>query len=339
MIEDVTLPAPPWAERPGLDIDLGRPVSDLAATLPRDVLASGRRLLDAILPVIPRRARAVADWVRLRTAWRFQREAAGVARLIGASWRDVVLANVCYDLLLATLGCSTVVLPTPSGPVVARNMDWWPEDVLARNSYLIRCSRAGQFHFAHAGFPGSIGVVTGLSARGFAVVLNAVICTEGRRWLGYPVLLHLRRVLEDADDFDDAVRMLSRQRLAAPALFTVAGSRNEQRVIIERTPRRWALRRPRGDEPLLATNDYRILTDAQGQAPGDVLLGTACPRFETLSRLVAKHRPDDPITDTALLYALSDPGVIQEITAQHIIMRPRTGEMRLFVPRRFLAGA
>jgi hypothetical protein len=338
MSDGAAAPAPPWAERPALDFDLSRPVSQLAATLPPDALAAGERLLRAILPTIPRAARLAADWARLRTAWRFQREAVGMARLSNASWRDIVLANICYDLLLATLGCSTVVLPTPSGPVLARNMDWWPEDALARASYLIRCSRAGTFQFAHAGFPGCIGTVTGLSARGFAVVLNAVICTEGRRWLGYPVLLHLRRVLEDARDFEDALRMLSRQRLAAPALFTLAGSRNEQRVVIERTPRRHALRWPRGGEPLLATNDYRLLTDAQGHAPGDVLLRTACPRYQRLGQLVAKHRPEQDVTDAELLYALSDPGVIQEITAQHVIMRPRTGEVRLFVPRQLLAN-
>jgi hypothetical protein len=150
------------------------------------------------------------------------------------------------------------------------------------------------------------------------------------------VLLHLRRVLEDAADFDDALRMLSRQRLAAPALFTLAGSRNEQRVVIERTPRRHALRWPNGDEPLLTTNDYRLMTDAQGRDPGDVLLRTACPRYERLGLLVAKHRPEQEVTDAALLYALSDVGVIQDITAQHVIMRPRTGEMRLFVPRHLL---
>jgi hypothetical protein len=337
MKEDATVPAPPWAERPTLEFDLSRPVSQLAATVPPAALEEGRRLLGAILPSIPRRARLVADWARLRTAWRFQREAAGVARLIGASWRDIVLANVSYDLLMATMACSTVVLPTPSGPVVARNMDWWPEDLLAQASYVIRCSRAGTFRFAQAGFPGSIGVVTGLSARGFAVVLNAVTCVEGRRWLGYPVLLHLRRVLEDAADFDDALRRLSRQRLAAPALFTLVGKHNKERVVIERTPRYYALRWPNGDEPLLTTNDYRLLTQAQGHNPGDVLLRTACPRYERLSLLVAKHRPDQEIADAALLYALSDSGVIQEITAQHVIMRPRTGEMRMFVPRRLLA--
>src|SRR5262249_4755331 len=83
---------------------------------------------------------------------------------------------------------------------------------------------------------------------------------------------------------------------------------------------------------LLTTNDYRLLTDAQGQDPGDMLLRTACPRYDRLSQLVANHRPQEEVADEALLYALSDPGVIQEITAQHVIMRPRAGVMRLFVP-------
>src|SRR5205823_1995423 len=155
------------------------------------------RLLVAVMREIPPAARALAYAVRLRTLGRLQAEARALAARIGADWCDVVLANVSYDLLLASLGCSTVVLPTPAGPVLARNMDWWPEDVLARSSYLIHCTRHGQPAFSQAGWPGSIGVVTGLSARGFVVALNAVLCPERTCKTGYPVLLHLRRVLED----------------------------------------------------------------------------------------------------------------------------------------------
>ena len=42
---------------------------------------------------------------------------------------------------------------------------------------------------------------------------------------------------------------------------------------------RFALRWPRGDEPLITTNNYQLLTDAQGHSPADILLRTACPRF------------------------------------------------------------
>jgi hypothetical protein len=326
----------PWLERPAIDINSALPASRRYDGIPAEALALGRRLLDGVLQEVPYAARLFADWARLRTANRFQAEAVAVARQVEASWRDVMLANLSYDLVLARLGCSTVALPTPDGPVVARNMDWWPEDLLARASYLIRFSHHGELRFINAGWPGSIGVVTGLSARGFAVILNAVTCAEGVRKTGYPVLLYLRRVLEDARDFDAALGMIAEQKLAAPALITVVGTRNDQRVVVERSPTRAALRWPAGDQPLIATNEYRALVQS-GESKLGVLAHTACSRYDALNRFFAGHRGDQDIEDAGLLYILSDPAVLQSITAQHIILRPRRAEARLFVPSRLMA--
>jgi hypothetical protein len=329
----------PWVERPVLDIDVCLPLERRYEHVPDEAVTAGRQLLDAVTTQIPRWARFLADLVRLRTRSRFHEEAVSVARFAGAGWRDVMLASVSYDLVMRfALGCSTVALPTPSGPVVGRNMDWMPEDLLARASYLVRVVRGGAFQFANAGWPGAIGVVTGLSARGFAVVLNAVRCEERQALTGYPVLLHLRRVLEHAADFDAALRLLSQQRLTSAALFTLVGSENRQRVVIERTPTRHALRWPREDEPLLVTNDYRLLFQPETHANGSIYQ-TTCDRYDALCRFFARHRPDREVGDSELLYILSDARVIQDITAQHILMRPRTGQVRLFVPRRLLPAA
>lgn len=328
----------PWVERPVLDIDMDLPVRQRYQALPTEAFACGRRLLGEVMQEVPPAARLLADWVRVRTLNRFHNEAVSLAQQIGASWREVMLANVSYDLLLASFGCSTVVLATPSGPVVARNMDWSPEVPLAQTSYLVRCHKGGKLAFANAGWPGAIGVVTGLSGRGFAVVLNAVIGPEMRHTTGYPVLLHLRRVIEDAPDFDAALQMLTGQTLAAPGLFTLVGSQNEQRVVVERSPTRHAIRRPQGDEPLFTTNDYRLLFQTQASDQSE-LYRTTCSRYEALCRHFARSRPDRPVTDAELLYVLSDSSVIQSITAQQIVMRPRSGEIRLYVPRRLLPDA
>jgi hypothetical protein len=235
--------------------------------------------------------------------------------------------------LLAALGCSTIALPTADGPVLARNMDWFPEDLLAQASYLVRISRHGEFRYASAGWPGGIGVVTGLSARGFAVALNAVLCPEPICKTGYPVLLHLRCVVEDARDFDHALAMLRDQRLTAPGLFTLVGSKNEERVVIERSPTRHALRWPKEGEALLTTNDYRLLFPPK-EGNGLEIYQTTCHRYAALERMFASWSPARTLADTQLLYALSDPEVIQQITAQHVLIRPAKQAMRLFVPRR-----
>jgi hypothetical protein len=326
---------PPWVERPTINIDLAEVRRGRMPELPADAIANARALFADVMTSIPKKARLLAYWVALRTRNRFGREFKAAARVIGADPRDVAVANLSYDLVVGALGCSTVALPTPDGPVVARNMDWWPEEPLARASYLIRCREGSDWKFTSAGFPGSTGVVTGLSSRGFAVILNAVTSPDGICKTGYPVLLHLRRVLEDAAGFDDAIAMLTKQRLVTSALFTLVGSKNEQRVVIERAPRRHALRWGKPNEPLVTTNDYRLLDQPVGGDAWNLEL-TSCSRYARLCHLATRRRDGEP-TDDELLYWLTDDEVRQEITAQHVLIRPTRGEMRLFVPRWLVA--
>ncbi|MBW3540683.1 MAG: hypothetical protein KY476_10460 [Planctomycetes bacterium] len=327
----------PWVECPTLRFDASLPCGERYQHVPRDVVRRASELLAAVWRDIPPEARRLANLVRVRTLGRFQAEVTALAAMIGADWRDVMVANVCYDLVLSSIGCSTVALATADGPVLARNMDWWPEDVLARASYLLKTERDGRLVYANAGWPGAVGVVSGLSGRGFGIVLNAVLSPEGLNRLGYPVLLHLRRVLEDAGGFDDALKRLEQTKLAAPGLFTLVGTENHQRAVIERSPRRAAVRRAIGDEPLAATNHYRALAAPERIGPPE-LVETTCQRYDALCRFFADVTASDSVSDERLLYALSDPSIIQPITAQHIILRPRLGEIRLFVPRKFVRG-
>jgi isopenicillin-N N-acyltransferase like protein len=322
----------PWVERPTITLDLARVRRGESLELPPEAVAAAKALLGEVMASIPPKARFLAYLVALRTGNRFGREFRAAARLIDGDPRDIALANISYDLVVGALGCSTVVLPTPDGPVVARNMDWWPEEPLARASYLIRCVEGDSWRFSSAGFPGAVGVVTGLSSRGFAVILNAVTTPDPVCKTGYPVLLHLRRVMEDAADFADALAMLSKQRLTTPALFTLAGSKNDQRVVIERAPRRHALRWGRLGEPLITTNNYQLLDVPPADRDEWDLSRTSCGRYGRLGELTAR-RGDAPPTDDELLYWLTDEQVRQEITAQHVLIRPARGEMKLFVPR------
>jgi hypothetical protein len=327
----------PWVERPRLTIDLTKPIDE--HSFPRHAVVAARRLLASIKQMIPAKARFLAQLARLRTWNRFQREVAGIAKMADADWRDIMLANLSYDLVLSSLACSTIALPTKNGPVLARNMDWWPEDLLAQASYLVCFQQAGETRFVNAGWPGGVGVVSGMSRRGFAVALNAVSCPEPFSRTGYPVLLHVRRVVEDAANFEDALVMLRDQRLTAPALFTLVGTDNEQRVVIERSPTRHALRRVATSQVLLTTNDYRLLyTDLPKEEPGDTtgFYVSTCHRYDSLCRFFADWSPERSHDVNQLLYILSDPNVIQGITAQHVIFQPSTQEMGLWAPRRLM---
>ncbi|MFT5683183.1 MAG: hypothetical protein ACI8RZ_004112 [Myxococcota bacterium] len=310
-----------WTASPTLTLD------DPTAIIDPALIASGRTLLDAMLAAFPAGSQALADAARLRTGGRFMDEWRSAAELLGIGWRSIALANITYDTAIITLGCSTAAIATESGPILARNLDWWPENELARASVGVRVG-----HWFAATWPGFSGVVTGMSDRGFAVALNAVELHEKSLPTGYPVLLMLRRVLEDALDFDHAVTLLTETRLLASCLLTVVGVRNTQRVVIERGPTEAALRRPDGDAPLIATNDYRLLY-APTTSDAAPIYQTTCARFDAMTVLAGAL--EDP-TDAELLAVLTDEDVFQGITVQHTILRPSTGQAGVWVPSRLM---
>lgn len=314
----------PWVE-----------VEALEAAHPADIddgakLRAGEALLGAILREFPPHTQRIADLLRVRTRGRFMEEWQSAGERLGVGWRDVALANVSYDLAMIALGCSTMALAGPEGPVLARNLDWWPEAPLVRAALGLRLPWGYS-----AGWPGFSGVVSGMSRRGFALCLNAVMSAEGAAWTGYPMLLFLRCVLEDAQGFDDALRRVRDTRLASSGLITLVGTENHQRAVVERSPTQAHVRRPEGEGPLFTTNDYRELPEIVPEL-ADALYGTSCSRYEALEQLAGGLSPQAGWSDEALLEVLTHRDVLQSITVQHVILRPRTQAARTFVPRMWL---
>jgi len=328
----------PWQESPSIEFNLSKPHAERFADLPADAIEKGRMLLQAVMHDVPEMARMAIPLVQQRTGDRYQAEVEALGAAFDIDWRDIMLANISYDLTIGVLGCSTVALPTPDGPVVARNMDWFPERPLAQASYLLHYHRNGEPAFANAGWPGSIGAVTGMSERGFGIVLNAVISPEKSRTDGYPVMLYIRHVLEQAASYEQALEMLTHEVLAASALITVVGTENDQRAVVERSPSRHAVRHATGDTPLVATNDYRKLY-ATTTHDSNEIYQTTCSRYDEIHNFFSGHKQEDEVSDDKLLYLLSSENVIQSITAQHIIMRPAGKYIRLLNPRRCLEDA
>lgn len=289
---------------PTVTLDIGRDLALQADAFPGDLRREGVRLLRGMRERMPGglrpddpRVRRAADFLRARTRGRWDAEARAIAPAVGATRRELLLAGASYDLVMNFLACSCAVLETPEGPVLARNMDWWPEDLLARASVVVRYERRGRLRLANAGWPGAIGVVTGMSGPrpggAFGVSLNAVFdggapkSGAWRTWAGYSVMLAIRRVLEDARGFRDAVERLTRARLMSPCLLAVVGSENGERVVLEKrggvpgAERRWGT----PGRALVVTNDYRrcaraprVPTNSPGPRAGGSTASWSCAR-------------------------------------------------------------
>ena len=281
---------------------------------PPELVAESKALLAGTLDIVKMlpHARQVVELVAAKYPVHAGR-ARVAAAVIGIDPLDLLTANLCYDLLLGLsgMGCSTLALAGTDGPILARNMDWFPEAKVARASRLIAAE-----YGVNAGFLGLIGAVTGLSRNGFCVCLNATF--GGSDPDGYPVLLFLRHVLDTATGYRQALDMVASERLMTGGIVTVVGTRNDERAVVERTPRRANVRSAAGAEPLFATNHYRDLAAAE-----------ACPRYDHLSAYAGKHPP---------LEVLTSRHVLQTITAQHVVMCPATQTAEMFVPSHLLSA-
>jgi hypothetical protein len=95
----------------------------------------------------------------------------------------------------------------------------------------------GKVAWAGVGWPGSLGVVTGVNAHGIAVLVNPsrtadVRATKAAR----PVALLARTVLESAATLDDAVKMIDGTPTLGAAIFVVVDGNTGAWAQIERTP-------------------------------------------------------------------------------------------------------
>jgi acid ceramidase len=252
-----------------------------------------------------------------------RRELAAVAEIAGVSFEHCSLVNLYYDALKLVMGCTAFAVDSPNGPLHARNLDWWnPGGLLSSSTLIYEFYRQGELRFRTVSWPGFVGALSGLAPGRFGVTLNAVLSTDTAEFQA-PVTLLLRDVLDTAPSYTDAVQRLREERILCDCLILVSGTKDGEFCVIERTPRRAAVRE--AEHGMVAvTNDYRALTDAgakfsTGESP---LQETACSRYERCRELGQNRRVDSP---GAALEVLHDAQVQMEITVQRMVFCARTG--------------
>jgi acid ceramidase len=252
----------------------------------------------------------------------------GIGARLGATLPQVLLANLHYDVLKVVLGCTAFAIDTPSGPLHARNLDWWTTGRALNDATVVtRFINGAAGEFVTVGWPGFVGAFSGVANGRFAVTLNAVLSDEPGQ-VTMPVVMLIRQVLETAVTFDEAVDRLSRTTIATDCLLLVTGTNDGEMVVIERTPTRHARRAPIAGEPLRVTNDY-ILIDADSGEPANELMQTSCSRYDRIAELLLAK---PPYHLDACIAPLQDDGVMMNITVQQMVFRARTGDYLVRVP-------
>jgi len=182
----------------------------------------------------------------------------------------VLLFQIVYEVFSLTdlmeasaLGCTTVCHQLSDGVVHARTLDWCWLEGLEELLVTLSVVRSGVLVYKCTSVLGYLGVLTGMRHGAFSISLNyrrpfvgvwrrgeesgeieshmentwtstmQSVAALGHAMIGaWPVSSLIRHVLENCEDFSDAVEMMKGARLIAPCFITIAGCDRSDGVIL-----------------------------------------------------------------------------------------------------------
>jgi hypothetical protein len=165
----------------------------------------------------------------------------------------------------------------------------------------------GKIAWAGVGWPGGLGVVTGVNARGIAILVSPARTADVRiARAARPIALLARSVLEQAATLDEAVKLIEATPTLGAAAVAIADARGAW-VLIERTPTRAIVdRAPRSPVIGDVLTTQALAADPENDRARRVLPSGA--RVDRAARLVRAPLPDV----AALAAILRDPRTADE---------------------------
>ena len=159
------------------------------------------------------------------------------------AYQRLVYLHALYDISLAfehspLLGCTSFVLSGDAaagdGALLARAFDFDVHDVFDERKTIFLVQETGTIPFASVAWPGLTGVVSGMNAKGLAVVVHGARAGEPRR-AGEPVGFALRRILATCHNAEEAVAALV-AREAMISHIVIITDQQGRSAAVERLP-------------------------------------------------------------------------------------------------------
>jgi predicted choloylglycine hydrolase len=198
-----------------------------------------------------------------------------LALTTGIDERETMLGQCFLDLAQLS-ACSTVALPAGAAPDhvarFGRNLDFWSLNIADKYSTLfIVKPDDGRYAYASVGWPGMIGVLSGMNEHGLCLASMEVPRTP-RLPTAMPYILLYRTVLERCRNVPEAVQLLQttpKQTANNLMLMDADGTR----AVVEITPQGIHVRWGTDGSALISTNHQR---DQDADTPGK------CDRYDYL---------------------------------------------------------
>jgi len=162
-------------------------------------------------------------------------ELRALASASGVSLRDLWRFHAVPDRTYACSGLAVWGRATSGGRLIhTRNLDWTIEVGIQRYATVCVVRPAGKHAFVNVGWAGFIGALTGMNDRQISIGQIGAETVDAT-YAGIPMAFLMRRVLEEADDLDEAVRLIREAPRTVGVNYVVADAKANRAVVVETT--------------------------------------------------------------------------------------------------------
>ncbi|MBI3087352.1 MAG: hypothetical protein HYY91_00475 [Candidatus Omnitrophica bacterium] len=165
----------------------------------------------------------------------YREELRGLADGSGVPLKELERLHSIPDRTYACSGLAVWGKATTDGRLIhTRNLDWTIQADLQRHAAVFVVRPAGKRAFVSASWAGFIGVLTGINERGLSIGQIGAE-TEGLSYRGLPMVFLMRRVLEDGDNLDEAVQIITDSPRTVGVNYVIADATARRGIAVETT--------------------------------------------------------------------------------------------------------
>lgn len=204
------------------------------------------------------------------------------------------LGHAMQDYML--VGCSSFATwgknSADKSLIIGRNFDFYVGDEFARNKQIAFYFPDKGYKFASVGWPGMIGVMSGMNEAGLTVTINAAKSTMPTS-SATPISILTREILQYASTIDEAYTIAKSRKTFVAESILIGSAKDGRAAIIEKSPDKIDLYTGDGQQ-IICTNHYQSKAFANDKGNIENIKTSDSPyRYARIKELLRKNSPMD----------------------------------------------
>ena len=213
------------------------------------------------------------------------------------------LGHAMQDYML--VGCSSFATwgtqSADSSLLIGRNFDFYVGDAFAENKQVAFYTPDQGYKFASVGWPGMIGVLSGMNETGLTVTINAAKSAVPTG-SATPISILTREILQYASTIDEAFAIAQKRKTFVSESILIGSAKDGKAAIIEKSPEKTVLFKGKEADRLICTNHYQSEEFSKDERNMENIRTSDSPyRFARLKELINENLPIDASKAASIL--------------------------------------